>query len=137
MLAKDLFLELMSGDNSAGSYSWTPLYTHRVELLQDAQSAVEEARGARAVNFEGMKNIIVLFSLGENKHTWELPHFPKSIAKARAIVTLARVEPTLWLHVFDRASADRLAGRMPGSTSWLSMKRRAPWFFASATRRTC
>ncbi|CAJ1455835.1 unnamed protein product [Effrenium voratum] len=52
VLAKDLFLELMSGDNSAGSYSWTPLYTHRVELLQDAQSAVEEARRTDArINF--------------------------------------------------------------------------------------
>ncbi|CAJ1352831.1 unnamed protein product, partial [Effrenium voratum] len=57
-LAKDGFLELMARDNADGSYSWTPLYTHRVEVIEDAQAAVEQAyvKDAR-INFMGLYEV--------------------------------------------------------------------------------
>ena len=42
-LAKDLLLEMMANDNAAGTYSWTSLFTHRVEFIEDAQTAVDLA----------------------------------------------------------------------------------------------
>eukprot|EP00437_Effrenium_voratum_P027728 CAMPEP_0181414066 /NCGR_PEP_ID=MMETSP1110-20121109/9307_1 /TAXON_ID=174948 /ORGANISM="Symbiodinium sp., Strain CCMP421" /LENGTH=1428 /DNA_ID=CAMNT_0023536921 /DNA_START=274 /DNA_END=4560 /DNA_ORIENTATION=+ len=49
--AKTYFLELIAND-TASANSWTPLYTHAVESIQDAQSAVEEARRKDArINF--------------------------------------------------------------------------------------
>ncbi|CAK9026361.1 unnamed protein product [Durusdinium trenchii] len=42
-LAKDLFIEMMASDNAAGNYSWTHLYSHRVEFIEDATAAVEKA----------------------------------------------------------------------------------------------
>eukprot|EP00435_Cladocopium_sp_Y103_P024050 s1268_g5.t2 len=42
-LAKDLLLEMMANDNAAGTYSWTSLFTHRVEFIEDAQAAVDLA----------------------------------------------------------------------------------------------
>lgn len=34
---------MMANDNAAGSYSWYPLYSHRVEFLEDAAAAVAMA----------------------------------------------------------------------------------------------
>jgi len=42
-LAKDLLLEMMANDNAAGTYSWTPLFNHRVEFIADAQAAIDLA----------------------------------------------------------------------------------------------
>lgn len=42
-LAKDLFIEMMANDNAAGTYSWTSLFTHRVESLEDAEAAIDLA----------------------------------------------------------------------------------------------
>ncbi|CAK9093994.1 unnamed protein product [Durusdinium trenchii] len=51
-LVKDLFLEMMAVDNAAGTYSWTPLYTQRVESIEDAESAAQMARSKDArINF--------------------------------------------------------------------------------------
>ena len=49
---KDLFLALMQKDVDDGSYSWTPLYSKQVQVLDDAKAAVElvSDRDAR-INF--------------------------------------------------------------------------------------
>lgn len=65
-LAKDLLLEMMANDNAAGTYSWTPLFNHRVEFIADAQAAIDlaaskdsrtvsECLGMHGFAFESMK----------------------------------------------------------------------------------
>ncbi|CAJ1356319.1 unnamed protein product [Effrenium voratum] len=58
ILAKDLFLALMQKDVDDGSYSWTPLYSKQVQVLDDAKAAVElvSDRDAR-INFMALYEV--------------------------------------------------------------------------------